>query len=68
MKLQTVSLSAFALMLSEMVQYTQKRVNGIQELEKKYVIANITNIHTLSYLDNTYSTFVDYLILESMLG
>ena len=35
MKFQSVSLSIFTFMLSEMVQYTQKRVNGIHELEKK---------------------------------
>ncbi|KAJ3343156.1 TRAPP subunit trs31 [Gonapodya sp. JEL0774] len=30
-----VSLSAFAFMFSEMLQYSQKRVNGIQDLERK---------------------------------
>eukprot|EP00842_Homolaphlyctis_polyrhiza_P003972 jgi/Hompol1/4576/HPOL_003721-RA len=30
-----VSLSAFAFLFSEMLQYAQKRVNGIQDLEKK---------------------------------
>ncbi|KAF9206270.1 TRAPP subunit trs31 [Haplosporangium sp. Z 27] len=31
----TVSVNAFAFLFSEMLQYTQKRVNGIQDLERK---------------------------------
>nr|KAJ3405364.1 TRAPP subunit trs31 [Polyrhizophydium stewartii] len=34
-----VSLSAFAFLFSEMLQYSQKRVSGIQDLEKKRVCA-----------------------------
>ena len=32
---QVVSSSAFALLISEMVQYTQNRVNGLQDFERK---------------------------------
>ena len=33
-----VSLSAYAFLFSEIVQYTQKRVNGIGELERRCVV------------------------------
>jgi len=32
-----VSASAFAFLFSEVVQYTQKRVSGINDLERRYV-------------------------------
>src|ERR1700733_11990396 len=37
-RVSEVSASAFTFMFSEIVQYTQKRVNGINDLERRCVI------------------------------
>ena len=37
-----VSASAFSFLFSEVVQYTQKRVNGINDLERRYVWLHLT--------------------------
>lgn len=39
-----VSLSAYAFLFSEMIQYTQKRVNGINDLEKRYLMALLSGL------------------------
>lgn len=36
-----VSASAFAFLFSEVVQYTQKRVNGIADLERRYASSGV---------------------------
>ena len=40
-----VSASAFAFLFSEMVQYTQKRVSGINDLERRYSVSSVLLEH-----------------------
>ena len=42
--LRKASLSAFAFLFSEMVQYSQKRVQGVDELEQKCVASVVSQV------------------------
>lgn len=48
-----VSASAFAFLFSEMIQYTQKRVSGIGDLERRYVAVHPATLElTENHLPN----------------
>ncbi|KAF8557378.1 TRAPP I complex [Imleria badia] len=61
-----ISASAFAFLFSEMVQYTQKRVSGINDLERRHVYFLSLSLSLTTHRLNTLGYRVGVRVLELM--
>lgn len=65
-RIAEVSASAFSFLFSEIVQYTQKRVSGINDLERRYVHRVMFHTFSLVHRLNTLGYRIGMRVLELM--